>query len=230
MTRASKTDDPLKRFVEKDGADEALSPMDPPDAFKPPNIEETAKEDMHPYLQELMDEHEQFTTKISAFETAITAIPEEGVTQDIHREIVTFFEFLDSQLRTHSQKEDLELFPLLRKRMLETGEHSKGITQGADSITPVDVMDDDHIEMMQMAAVVFNFFALGSRLPDMKSQVIVFDAAVEQSKILIEHLRLHFFREDHVVFPMAQKLIDNTSLTEIATRGEQSRVNSGHTQ
>ncbi len=48
-------DDPLRRMVEKDSGQEAFSPMDPPDAYSPPGLEALDYEDMHPYLQGLMD-------------------------------------------------------------------------------------------------------------------------------------------------------------------------------
>ena len=65
------------------------------------------------------------------------------------------------------------------------------------------MLEDDHVQAIQIAALSFNFFGLAARLPNPKSQVIVLDAAVNQGKNLIEHLRLHIFREDNVVFTEA---------------------------
>jgi len=52
-----------------------------------------------------------------------------------------------------------------------------------------------------------NFLGLVFRLPDERSGMIVLDAALEQGKNLVELLRLHVFREDNVVFPLAHRLI-----------------------
>ena len=50
-------EDPLKRVVEKQTDQEELSPMDPPEAYEPPNLEAVPYEEMHPFLQKLRDEH-----------------------------------------------------------------------------------------------------------------------------------------------------------------------------
>ena len=49
--------DPLKRRVEKQTEQEEFSPMDPPDAYSPPNIDTVDYKDMHPFLQQLVNEH-----------------------------------------------------------------------------------------------------------------------------------------------------------------------------
>jgi len=64
-------------------------------------------------------------------------------------------------------------------------------------------MEDDHIKMLQLAAISFNLFGLVTRIPDEGSGMVILDLAVEQSKSLIEMLKLHIFREDNVVFPIA---------------------------
>jgi len=45
--------------------------------------------------------------------------------------------------------------------------------------------------------------------------MIVLDLAIEQSMAMTELLRLHMYREDHIVFDLAQKHLDEQELTEI---------------
>ena len=73
--------------------------------------------------------------------------------------------------------------------------------------TVVDLMEDDHIKMLQLAAISFNLFGLVTRIPHEASGMVILDLAVEQSKALIEMLKLHIFREDNVVFPIANKYL-----------------------
>ena len=80
-------------------------------------------------------------------------------------------------------------------------------------------MEDEHAKAMQLAAVVVNFLGLVFRLPDERSGMIVLDAALEQGKNLIELLRLHVFREDNVVFPLAHQLISIAEFDEMHSRG-----------
>ncbi len=71
---------------------------------------------------------------------------------------------------------------------------------------------------MQITSVCFNFFGLASRLPDADSRTIVLDLAIEQGKALIEYLRLHIFREDNVIFPLAQKFITEEEFDEMDSK------------
>ena len=53
---------------------------------------------------------------------------------------------------------------------------------------------------------------LAARLPDERSRGFVFQTAFNNARELVELIRLHIYREDHVVFPLAQKLISTEEL------------------
>ena len=82
----------------------------------------------------------------------------------------------------------------------------------------MDILEDDHAKVIQLAAVTFNFLALAARLPDPASRAVVLDAGVEQGKALIEMLRLHMFREDNVVFSLAARNLDDSEHDSMAKR------------
>lgn len=206
--------DPLKRKAEKQTEQEEFSPMDPPDAYSPPNLETVPYEDMHPFLQQLMDEHRNCTKELDEFEAALLHIQEKGVDRELNGKLSHFFEFFDEHIVRHNQKEEKVLFPLLQKRLLESGEHG----HGPDPVTAVDMLEDDHVKTIQLAAVVFNFFGLVMRLPDANSRLVVLDAALENGKALVEMLRLHIFREDNVVFAQAQRLISEVEFADMMGR------------
>jgi hemerythrin-like domain-containing protein len=81
--------------------------------------------------------------------------------------------------------------------------------------TVVDIMEDDHSKLIQLSALAFNLLGLASRLPDQNSRLIVLDIAIEQSLALIELLRLHMYREDHIVFDLARQHLTEDELAEI---------------
>ena len=200
--------DPVKRNVEKDSGGEELSPMDPPGAYAPPKKESVPYEDLHPFLQKIMDDHREFEKEIDAFEKALHAIPEEGITKEIDTSLRHFFQFFDEQLNEHTQIEEKRLFTILQQRLLEKGEHSNG----PEKTTAMDMFEDDHTKAVQLAAVIFNFLGLVARLPDPKSRLMVLDVALEQGNALVELLRLHIFREDHVMIPQAHQYINKEEL------------------
>jgi len=85
--------------------------------------------------------------------------------------------------------------------MNEEGDHSKG----SEEFNAIDILEDEHSKFIQMAAVVFNFFALFSRISDERSRIIVLDAAISEARALIELLKVHIFREDTIIFTYAHR-------------------------
>lgn len=186
--------------------------MDPPDAYSPPGVvEEIPRDQMHSILQDFYEEHDQITEALVKFEEALLTIQAEGITKEADEALRVFFEFFDTEFMKHDKKEEKILFPLLAKRLIEKGEHS----QGRVPTTAIDMMEGDHLKAVQLVGVVFNFFGLSIRLPDEKSRAIVLDAAIEQGKILVELLRLHIFRENSIVFPLAHKYIETCEFNQM---------------
>ena len=199
--------DPLKRMVERQEETEEFSPMDPPDAFKPPTIEEVKYEDMHPIIQSLMDEHKACNDVISTFENVLNNLQSEGFTQETLEGINDFFSFFDESIIVHNRKEDDTIFAELNTILRKNEEFSSGSQK-----TVVDLMEEDHTKMLQLAAISFTLFGLITRIPHDPSRLVILDLAVEQTKLLIETLKLHIFREDHVIFPMANNYLSKETL------------------
>jgi hemerythrin-like domain-containing protein len=207
------TNDPLKRFVEKENEFEESSPMNPPDAFSPSTVDPVAYNDMTPFLQKLMDEHKVFITVLDNFESAMISWKKNdwNFNDEINKTFNELFSFLDKNTPGHNKKEEKLLFPTLHSRLLQTGEHSKG----DEPKTAVDIIEDEHIKVAQLGALCLNFLGLGSRLEDNKSREIVFELAYEQGKTIVETMRLHIYREDETLFPLAMKLISKEKFEEM---------------
>jgi len=208
---------PIKRFVEKESGEE-LSPMEPPDAYSPPAVDEVSYDEMNDALKKFIDEHKVCLAKLDAFEGALNKIKtdEFGATKEVNSTLADFFKFVDNNISKHNIKEEKFLFPLLHQRYIESGEHSSE----PDKKNAVDMLEDDHIKFMQIAAITFTLFGLIGRLPDPSSRFLVLDLAVEQGKNLVEMLRLHIFREDKIVFPFAQMNLTNNEFAEIKSNME----------
>jgi len=190
--------DPLKPQKEMDLSEsEGCSPMAPPDEFSP-NIQKKFKFDqMHPILQNYMVEHKEFLGEIEDFKNVIQEIKiDRKLTEKTYRGVMKFFKYFDEAFIEHNRHEERVLFPLLRKRMIENGEHS----QTKNPITPIDVLETEHIEAMQLGAVIANSFSLAQKLNHEDSINYILHYAMAQSFSLIEALKLHIFREDDIVF------------------------------
>lgn len=207
--------DPLHKQAET-GLDiaQGLSPMDPPDAYAPASIAPVPVEALHPLLRKFRDEHVPFMEELNAFEAAILSIQKNGYAKEADAKLRHFFHYLDQEFTPHSRREEATLFPLLRERLIASGEHGSGSAPA----TATEVMEDEHAKAMQLAAVVVNFLGLVFRLPDERSAVVVLDAALEQGKNLVELLRLHVFREDNIVFPLAHRLISTAEFGQMQAK------------
>jgi len=207
------SNDPIKRFVEKNTQGQELSPFDPPNAYDPQNIKSVPYEKMDPFLQKLVDEHNAFSNVLNNFEEALINWRNQQwvFDKDIDDKFKKFFSFIDENVPLHNQKEEKQLFPLLHKKLIEIGEHNSKDS----SITGITLMEDEHIKVAQAAAIVFNFLGLGSRLPDKHSQEITFEAAFEQGIAIVETMKLHIFREENILFPQAMMLFTKDELENL---------------
>jgi len=212
-------DDPLDRAAQKSADTEGMSPMDPPDAYSPPSTEDVAYDTMHPFLQRLMDEHKQLIAQMTIFEEALQQIQTDGLSKEVGQTLRNFFQFFEEKFVVHNRKEEVGLFPLLRRRLIEKGEH--GTT--AERKTGVDVMQDDHTRGVRLAAVACSFFGLAARLPDEQSGMLTLSSAVQQSKDLIDLIRLHIFREETILFGFANKHFSVEELDRLQASVETSK-------
>ncbi len=167
--------DPIKRMVEKESGLEEYSPMDPPDAYTPPTVDAIPYEDMHVCLQKFIDEHTRAKKELEVFEKALINFKQRGWQRDkdIEKNFSSFFAYMDNQMIKHHLKEEKVLFPLLQKRLLEHEEHSKGKFPK----TAIDMLEDDHLKVMQHLTLMFNFISLATQLPDLASRALTFDVA-----------------------------------------------------
>ena len=208
-----KEEDPILRNAVKDENLEEYSPMDPPEAYdtERARVKGVDMDNLNPVLNDLISEHKELLEIVAKFDVALTDFKTAKyiLNDDTNQIFNQFFNYLDNEILPHNKKEERFLFPLLNERMLETGEH------GLDNITAVDLMEDDHVKFVQLGSLVFIFLGLAARLPDGHSRYLVLDIAYHNGKELAELLRLHVFREDNTIFPLAQKLLTKEELDSI---------------
>lgn len=205
-------EDSIIRFFEKESMEE-LSPMNPPEAYSSQKIEFIPYEKMHPFLQQLMDEHKRLSSVLDKFEKALITWRTDDwiINKEIDERLKNFFEFYDETIVEHNCKEEKILFPILNQKLIESGEHSKGEIRS----TAINLMEDEHIKIAQTVALVFNFLGLASRLPDKRSKEITFEAAFEQGIVIVETMKLHIFREENILFPQAMKYFTSSEFEKL---------------
>ncbi len=200
-------------------AQKGSSPFDPPDEYAQPVNNGVTPENMHPYLRTFVEEHAQYSEHLARLESLVAEIRREGeISEQRFAEIKVFFDYFDSDVVGHNRREERELFPILRRKMLERGEHSCG----PNPVTPVSVLEGEHIEAVRISALAMGFSALAYRLQDPASKGIVLSIAVERCEALIKMLRLHMFREDRIAFALAQEFLSEDELESLARESDAS--------
>jgi len=151
--------------------------------------------------------------KLENFEASLIAFKNDAfrMNKDINDSFAGFFNFFDSNILLHNRKEEKVLFPVLKQRLIESGEHSKEVIPKI----AVDLMEDDHVKFVQLASLSFNIFGLAARLPDKHSRILTYDVGYNSGIELVELLRLHIYREDNILFPLAQNLLTKTEFSKI---------------
>ncbi|MBK9282993.1 MAG: hemerythrin domain-containing protein [Sphingobacteriaceae bacterium] len=209
--------DPLKRSVEH-GLDnmKGATPFDPPSVYDEENKPKIDFESMPDAIKELMNEHKVAIEKLEIFENALVEFKSNGyvLNPSINSALSEFFKFYDNNLLVHNEKEDKVLFPLLNEKLIATGEHSIG----ENPKTAIDVMEDDHVKFIQLGTLSFNLFGLATRIKDLQSRNFICDTAYDTSREFAELLRLHIYREDYTLFPLAQKLISESEFDELSKK------------
>lgn len=197
--------EPLKRYVEHGVDAPPCSPMDPPEAKGDPSVEQIPLESLVPPLRELMEEHQEYERVLNVFEKSLMELKKNAwrFTPEISNGLKRFFQFQDERVIGHHRKEEKCVFPFLREKFLASGEHSPT----GKPVTPVEVMEEDHLELGQSACLVFNLLGLAPRLEDEKSRNVLFDHAFNLGQEFVERMRLHIYKENTVIFPLSQQLI-----------------------
>jgi hemerythrin-like domain-containing protein len=205
LNKKLKEEDPILRNASKELDKEELSPMDPPEAYEAFKPESVDADNYHPLIQQYMKEHVAALEVMDEFEKGMLLFKELGykLNDEVNTSLRNFFSFFEKNLLDHNRREEHELFPLLNKRLIESGEHS----ESSEPTTAIDMMEDDHVKFIQLGALVFNMLGLAARLPDPNSRTFTYDAAYDNARELVETIRLHIYREDNVLFPLAHKLI-----------------------
>lgn len=154
--------DPVKRNVEKGLEQVEHTPMDPPSAYEQPGKLDDVVNATDKAIQIFVDEHKLAMKHIEDFEQALVQFKTNGYKVDdkINEVFGQFFKHFDAELLPHNSKEEKTLFPILKKRLIEAGEHSTGESK----ITAIDIMEDDHVKFIQLGTLSFNLLGLATRI------------------------------------------------------------------
>ena len=198
--------DPIKRQVTVSAADmgQELSPMSPPEGREPPSDCKVAYEELHPFLQQLIDDHDEFISELHKIKSCVEEIKESRSLSKSSFEIMSkFLDYMADDFVEHNKREERVLFPILNKKLLDNNEHSPG----PNPFTGIKVLEDDHLQATSFVAVLSNLLLLSSKISHESSHAVLVNQIYKNAEELLELLDLHIFREDNIIFGQAQNML-----------------------
>jgi len=208
------TIDPVKKQGEVSATDRgaSFSPMSPPEAHAPPGAIKIDYHSFHPYLKIFVDEHTALKARMDEFQKILRDLSlGEDISLPTDKKVRSFYKDFHRDFHVHNRREEEVLFPVLRTCFLEIGEHSKT----ARPITPINVMIDEHQEAFKVATEAVCAWELLAQLFDPPSRTILLKAFIRKSNTLLEMMRLHIYREDDIIFSLAQRHLSQKILDQL---------------
>ncbi len=168
-----------------------------------------------------MEEHRDILSQVADLRRAVAELDERGeaALPDVLPVLARIGRMMETQLALHARKEDEALFPALEAIL------------GADG-GPTYVMRQEHKEIHGQGELLRSTLyelnevehpqirAGGARLRELAVSGGSLDALKANAAEIIRLLDLHFGKEEQILFPMAQNLLDEAALAEIGQKIE----------
>lgn len=209
--------DPLKKQPELSAEEfaQSQSPMSPPDATKAPGECLIPENETHPMVKNFVQEHKELTVEINKYKVFCENLKiKMKLEEEQLPQISSFFQYFEENFISHNRDEERYLFPLLKRKLIKNGEHSPT----TEPITGIDVLEDEHLQALQLSTLITHFFELSLHLKDEYSKKMVFNKALRYSFDLIELLELHIYREDNIIFGLAHNLLTKEELDDLHSK------------
>ena len=164
-------------------------------------------------FEKLVECHDHITTRLSLFGKSLQAIETHGMLGFVSEKenIQTLFDFMDTSISLHTRDEEEGLFPTLRPKL------DPKLDERGGGRTPVDVMKSEHRIVEDVAARMKTLAPLIEREAKSSDVSILLDEFLEKGRWLIKAYHQHIWKENNVLFPMAERLLSATEKTEVAS-------------
>jgi regulator of cell morphogenesis and NO signaling len=163
-------------------------------------------------FEKLVECHDHIMSRLSLFDQTLTAIEQQRALgfRSEKDNIKMMFDFIDTSIALHTRDEEEGLFPKLRPKLEE------GLPSKHGGGTPVDVMEEEHrtvegvIDRLKDIALLMEKETQPSEVADLVNEF------VGKGRWLVQAYYGHIWKENNVLFPMAERMLSADEKTEVA--------------
>lgn len=150
-------------------------------------------------IAQLMQEHNDALYNLKILNKAVQAFTQDGFSKKHFKQIQSALRFIEEEVTEHNHKEEDALFPMLERYV-----------EG-----PTRVMRSDHKKLRK------GFFLLKATIVRVEKNRDSFSAIKRMSTVAKGVVQLfvnHIHKENHILFPLVQKVLSKEELREVAKK------------
>ena len=150
-------------------------------------------------IAQLMQEHNEALSNLKLLNHAIDGFSSNGYSRKNLGDIHTALRFIEEEVTQHNHKEEGALFPILERYV-----------EG-----PTRIMRQDHKKLRKGFNVLQTSVKKVERNPDSFSAI---KRMTTVAKSVVQQFVNHIHKENHILFPLVQKLLSKEELREVARK------------
>lgn len=155
------------------------------------------------FLERLTIEHRGALQQLETIRETAESLAKTGYSETAFQRLLNAVNFIDIDIRRHNQQEEDFLFPLLDKVLPPQG--------------PTSVMRSEH---QQLYAGYSKLQALIEAVARSRDDETARGELLKAAEFIVTLLTNHIYKEDHILFPMAERMLTDEQWESIAVAME----------
>jgi regulator of cell morphogenesis and NO signaling len=170
-------------------------------------------------IEKLIECHDQILTQLSLFDRSLSAVEKHGVVglTSEKKNIGETFEFIETTIALHTRDEEDGLFPTLQGKLQARSE--------GEANTPVDVMESEHRTVEEVTTRIKRIVPMIEENPSSEDTPLLLDEFLKKGHWLIQAYQRHIWKENNILFPMADQLLSVEEKEHVAAVMNSNRTN-----
>ncbi len=157
---------------------------------------------MNRYIRKLQTEHEHGIVQLGFLDDATQRMNQKGFSEEDFKIVKKSSAFISNEIRQHNESEEINLFPLLENHLSQNG--------------PTQVMRAEHRILWNK---LNKFDKSIADVESDKNNLEFLKNLRSNAQRIVDLLSEHIYKENNILFPMAEKILTENELKLLAEIG-----------